>query len=66
MARWQGFYDELAHERYPNLLAYAIAFTGQRNTAEDLVQEALIKSFGRPRRFAHRQGPMRESPIPLR
>ena len=42
----------LAHERYPSLLAYAIAFTGQRSTAEDLVQEALIKTFGRPRRFS--------------
>lgn len=52
MSRWQGFYDELAHDRYPSLLAYAIAFTGQRDTAEDLVQEALIKTFGRPRRFA--------------
>lgn len=52
MSRWQGFYDELAHERYPSLLAYAIAFTGNRDTAEDLVQEALIKTFGRPRRFS--------------
>lgn len=52
MSRWQGFYDELAHDRYPSLLAYAIAFTGDRDTAEDLVQEALIKTFGRPRRFS--------------
>lgn len=55
MSRWQGFYDELATERYPSLLAYAMAFTGQRATAEDLVQEALIRTFGRPRRLASAQ-----------
>lgn len=44
MARWQGFYDELAERRYPALLAYAIAVTGQRATAEDLVQEAMVRT----------------------
>lgn len=52
MARWQGFYDELATERYPSLLAYAVAFTGQRATAEDLVQEAMIRTFSSPRRLS--------------
>jgi len=51
VARWQGFYDELATERYPSLLAYAVAFTGQRATAEDLVQEAMIRTFSSPRRL---------------
>ena len=51
VARWQGFYDELATERYPSLLAYAIAFTGQRATAQDLVQEAMVRTFSSPRRL---------------
>lgn len=52
MARWQGFYEELATTRYAAILAYAIALTGQRATAEDLVQEALVKVFSSPRRLA--------------
>ena len=55
MARWQGFYEELAHERYSSLLAYAIAFTGQRATAEDLVQEAMVRTFSAPRRLTSAQ-----------
>lgn len=55
MARWQGFYDELAERRYPALLAYAIAFTGQRATAEDLVQEAMVRTFSSPRRLSSAQ-----------
>ena len=55
MARWQGFYEELAHERYSSLLAYAIAFTGQRATAEDLVQEAMVRTFSAPRRLTGAQ-----------
>ena len=49
MARWQGFYEELANSRYAALLAYAIALTGQRATAEDVVQEALVRVFSSPR-----------------
>jgi RNA polymerase sigma factor (sigma-70 family) len=52
VARWQGFYDELATTRYSAVLAYAMALTGQRATAEDLVQEALVKVFSSPRRLA--------------
>ena len=55
MARWQGFYEELAHERYSSLLAYAMAFTGQRATAEDLVQEAMVRTFSAPRRLTSAQ-----------
>lgn len=51
VARWQGFYDELASTRYSALLSYAIAFTGQRTTAEDLVQEAMVRTFASPRRL---------------
>ena len=55
MARWQGFYDELARERYASLLSYAMALTGQRATAEDLVQEAMVRTFSSPRRLSSAQ-----------
>ena len=51
MAQWQGFYDELASSRYGALLAYGMVLTGQRATAEDLVQEALVRVFSTPRRL---------------
>ena len=38
MARWQGFYDELAAERYPALLAYAAH-------AEHYVRRAIASVF---------------------
>jgi RNA polymerase sigma factor (sigma-70 family) len=49
---WQSLYDELATQRYPRLLAYATALTGSRPAAEDLLHDALVKTFGVPRRFA--------------
>ena len=52
MAHWQGFYDELASSRYGALLSYAMVLTGQRATAEDLVQEALVRVFSSPRRLS--------------
>lgn len=51
MASWQGFYEELATTRYPALLAYATAMTGQRATAEDLLQDAFVRVFSRARRL---------------
>lgn len=51
MAGWQGFYTELATTRYPALLAYATALTGQRATAEDLLQDAFVRVFSRLRRL---------------
>lgn len=48
---WQALYDELATERYPRLLAYATALTGDRPSAEDLLQDALVNTFGTPRRL---------------
>jgi RNA polymerase sigma factor (sigma-70 family) len=49
---WQSLYDELATQRYPRLLAYGTALTGSRTAAEDLLHDALVKTFGVPRRFA--------------
>ncbi|MCJ7827018.1 MAG: SigE family RNA polymerase sigma factor [Demequinaceae bacterium] len=51
MAEWQGFYTELATTRYPALLAYATALTGQRAAAEDLLQDAFVRVFSRWRRL---------------
>lgn len=51
MAAWQGFYDELATTRYPALLAYATLLTGSRAAAEDLLHDAFVRVFSRPRRL---------------
>lgn len=51
MAAWQGFYEELATTRYPALLAYATLLTGSRAAAEDLVHDAFVRVFSRPRRL---------------
>lgn len=39
----------LAHERGPALIAYAYLLTGDLRDAEDLVQDALVKTFVRGR-----------------
>ena len=41
---------ELARERGPALVGYAALLTGDRATAEDLVQEAFVRVFAVPRR----------------
>jgi RNA polymerase sigma factor (sigma-70 family) len=51
MAAWQGLLDELLRERRPALIGYAALLTGDRVTAEDLVHDAVVRSFGRPRAF---------------
>ena len=51
MTRWQGLYDELTTTRYPALFAYAAALTGDRDSAHDVVREALLKVFASPRRL---------------
>lgn len=51
MAAWQGFYDELATTRYPALLAYATLLTGSRAAAEDVLHDAFVRVFSRPRRL---------------
>lgn len=52
MNRWQGAYDACATTRYPALLAYAALLAGDRQSGEDLLHDALVRVFGRPRRFA--------------
>jgi len=51
VAAWQGLLDELLRERRPALIGYAALLTGDRASAEDLVHDAVVRTFGRPRAF---------------
>jgi len=51
MAAWQGLLDELLRDRGPALIGYAALLTGDRVSAEDLVHDAVVRTFGRPRSF---------------
>jgi len=51
MEAWQPMLQELAGPRYSRLVAHAATLTGDRAAAEDLVQDALIRTFSRPRHF---------------
>src|SRR5690554_5928571 len=51
MSRWEPMLDELVAQRYRHLVAYARMLTGETASAEDLVQDALITTFGRFRKF---------------
>lgn len=51
MAAWRSLLEELLRERRPALIGYAALLTGNRVEAEDLVQEAMLRTFGRPRSF---------------
>lgn len=50
MARWHGVLDEVMSERGGRLVAYASLLVGPSG-AEDLVQDALIRTFSRGRDF---------------
>lgn len=51
MAAWQVLLEELLRTRRPALVAYAALLAGDRGEAEDLVHDALVRTFARPRRF---------------
>lgn len=51
MAGWSEQFEALSTQRYPALLAYATLLAGQRTVAEDLVHDALVTTFSRPRRL---------------
>ena len=51
MAGWRDLVDELLRERRPMLVGYATLLTGDRSAAEDLVHDAVVRTFARPRVF---------------
>ena len=51
MARWEPVLDEVMRERSPRLLAYARLLTGDDAEAQDVLQDALVRSFSRDRAF---------------
>lgn len=53
MARWEPILDEVMRERGSGLLAYARLLTGNDAEAEDVLQDALVRSFSRGRTFSH-------------
>lgn len=53
MARWEPILDEVMRERGSGLLAYARLLTGNDAEAEDVLQDALVRSFSRGHRFTH-------------
>jgi RNA polymerase sigma factor (sigma-70 family) len=49
MSSWSRALDQLVRERGPALYGYAFVLTGDKHAAEDLVQDALIRTFRRGR-----------------
>lgn len=49
MAHWRETLDQMVLERRSALIAYACLFVVDRRDAEDLVHEALVRTFARPR-----------------
>ena len=50
-------FDEWARARLPALVRFAAALTGDRGLAEDVVQEVLIRAYGRWSRIAGLEQP---------
>lgn len=44
---WDHDMERLARERGPALVGYAYLLTGELHSAQDLVQDALIRTFSR-------------------
>ena len=51
MAGWEPMLEVVARDRYPQLVARALLLTRSRADAEDLVQDALVATFGGRARF---------------
>ncbi|WP_062318301.1 sigma-70 family RNA polymerase sigma factor [Demequina maris] len=51
MKAWHGVLDTLVRERRSRLVGYAYLLAGDRPTAEDLVHDAIIRTFSRARRL---------------
>jgi RNA polymerase sigma factor (sigma-70 family) len=53
MGSWKPMVEELMSERSPRLLGYGVVLVGSLPDAEDLLHDAIVKAFGRGRRFGH-------------
>jgi hypothetical protein len=53
MVRWQAVAEQLVRDRQGALVAYAYLLTRNRGAAEDLVQDALVRTFTRRASFDH-------------
>ena len=53
MASWREVFEELVRERRAGLVGYAALLTGNVTDGEDLVHDAIIRTFGRVRPFTH-------------
>lgn len=53
MARWEPMLEQVMRERSPRLLAYAGLLTGDDAEAQDVLQDALVKTFSGRARFEH-------------
>jgi RNA polymerase sigma factor (sigma-70 family) len=53
VSSWKPLVEELVNDRSPRLLGYGVMLTGSVPDAEDLLHDAIVKAFGRPRRFGH-------------
>ena len=53
MGSWKSIVEELVSERSPRLLSYGTVLLGSVADAEDLLHDAIVKAFGRGRRFPH-------------
>lgn len=49
MSGWTQVMETLVRQRRPALVGYAYLLTGSRTEAEDLVQEAIVRTFARGR-----------------
>lgn len=49
MSGWTQVMETLVRQRRPSLVGYAYLLTGSRADAEDLVQDAIVKTFARGR-----------------
>lgn len=49
VAHWRDVLDDMVRQRRSALVAYACLFVVDRRDAEDLVHEAIVRTFSRPR-----------------